>query len=243
MRISRLYIEQALMPEDTVSLPRDKAHYITNVLRMKAGDSIILFNDSGNTFDATILELTRKSARIKITSSSEDNRESPLKVILALAISRGQHMDYALQKAVELGVHKIVPLQTEFSNVKLQDDRIQNKLSHWQNIIISATEQCGRNRLAKLSKPVAFNEWLTAETPATCVIMQPGSTLSMKDVEPINNELALLIGPEGGFSENELDLAAHKGCISVNFGPRILRAETAVVSGVSVAQQLWGDLK
>lgn len=151
-------------------------------------------------------------------------------------------MDISIQKAVELGVHTIVPVMSEFSNVKLKDDRLQNKLTHWQNIIISAAEQCGRNRLTKILTPQTFCEWLASDVSTTRLILHPGSQQSMSAINDANKQLSLMIGPEGGFSDNEVNQAEEKGYVSINMGPRILRTETAVISAVSNAQQLWGDL-
>lgn len=243
MRTPRVYIDQEIKPEEPVILPQEKAHHIAHVLRMRKGESIILFNNTGYEFDSKLIEISKKSAQVEVVNSSLIERESPLKITLALAISRGQHMDYALQKAVELGVYKIVPLFTEFSNVKLLGERKQNKLLHWQNIIINATEQCGRSRLAQLLEPLEYNEWLDVKNLSAGLIMHPGSDISMEDIIIETDELTLMVGPEGGFSELEFDLACQKGYTPISFGPRILRAETAVVSGLSVAQQLWGDLK
>jgi 16S rRNA (uracil1498-N3)-methyltransferase len=242
MRIPRLFIDLSLSSGETISLPRYKAHHIAHVLRMHVGDEIKLFNDSGSVFDATILELTKKNAEVELGESLQIDNESSLNITLCLAISRTQQMDFSIQKAVELGVKNIVPVISEFSNFKLQASRVQNKLTHWQNIIISATEQCGRNRLTKLQSPISFSEYLTSYELPTCLILHPGCQQAMPTITPENNELILMIGPEGGFSKMEVNEAVEKGCISINLGPRILRAETAVVSALSNAQQLWGDL-
>jgi 16S rRNA (uracil1498-N3)-methyltransferase len=242
MRIPRLFIDQTLSTGEIVVLPRDKAHHISHVLRMRSGDPIKLFNDTGYEFDSKIIELTKKSAEVEIGESSKVENESPLNITLCLAIARGQHMDFSIQKAVELGVHTIVPVMSEFSNVKLQESRIQNKLTHWQNIIISAAEQCGRNRLAQLLNPVTFNEWLDSDVSITRLILHPGSQQAMLAIDVVNKSLTLMIGPEGGFSDFEINEAEEKGCIAINLGPRILRAETAVACVLSNAQQLWGDL-
>ncbi len=243
MRIPRLFIDLPLSPGEMVSVPRDKAHHLSHVLRMHTGSSIILFNNSGNEFESVIVELTKKNAEVEVTKSSQIDNESLLKITLCLAIARGQHMDYSIQKAVELGVNKIIPVMSEFSNVKLQDDRVQNKISHWQNIIISATEQCGRTRLTELMSPVSFKESLVSvDSLTTRMILHPGSKQAMPAISVDNNQLTLMIGPEGGFSDAELNEAIEQNVIPVNLGPRILRAETAVVSALSNAQQLWGDL-
>ncbi len=243
MRIPRLFIDMPLYNGETILLPRDKAHHISNVLRMRAGDSIKIFNNLGFEYEARIIDITKKTAQIEVLKSIQIDNESPLKITLCLAIARGQHMDFSIQKAVELGVYNIVPVISEFSNVKLEDSRVQNKLTHWQNIIISAAEQCGRNRLAQLQKPLSLMEWLELDTSMKRLILHPAGQQSLSDIGVQDNELSLVIGPEGGFSDHEVKLSAEKGCIPISMGPRILRTETAVVAAVSNAQQLWGDLK
>lgn len=198
MRIPRLFIDLALTSGETISLPRVQAHHISHVLRMRCGDAIRLFNDSGYEFDSRVIELAKKAARIEIGASRQVENESPLKISLCLAIARSQHMDISIQKAVELGVHTIVPVMSEFSNVKLKDDRLQNKLTHWQNIIISAAEQCGRNRLTKILTPQTFCEWLASDVSTTRLILHPGSQQSMSAINDANKQLSLMIGPEGG---------------------------------------------
>lgn len=243
MRTPRLYIDFPIVSGESISLPKDKAHYISHVLRMSSGSSLKLFDNSGYEFNGLITTINKKGVDIEVKQKHKINNESPLEITLCLAVSRGQHMDYSVQKAVELGVYAIIPVISEFSNVKLQAERLQNKMSHWQNIIISAAEQCGRNRLPALSKPVSFSECLVLDTPKPLLMLLPGSKQSMSSITMKTKQLSLMIGPEGGFSENETKEAIEQETISVNMGPRILRAETAVVTALSNAQQLWGDLK
>jgi 16S rRNA (uracil1498-N3)-methyltransferase len=151
-------------------------------------------------------------------------------------------MDFSIQKAVELGVNKIIPIMSEFSNVKLKGSRIQNKMTHWQNIIINAAEQCGRSRLMELVDPISFNECLALDQPSARLILHPGSSQALPDIAVDNKQLTLMVGSEGGFSDAEVNEAIDQDYIPVSMGPRILRTETAVVCAVSNAQQLWGDL-
>jgi 16S rRNA (uracil1498-N3)-methyltransferase len=243
MRIPRLYIDLDLSTGKSVILPQDKAHHISHVLRMRAGDTIKLFNNSGNEYSSEIIELTKKRGQIEIGECHKLENESPLEITLCLAIARGQHMDFSIQKAVELGVKKIIPLTSEFSNVKLHENRIQNKLTHWQNIIINATEQCGRGHLTELQLPMSFSEWLDLSSTEMRLILHPGSQSSMSEIILNDMQVTLMVGPEGGFSDFEFNEAKQKGCVPVSLGPRILRTETAVVSALSNVQQLWGDLK
>jgi 16S rRNA (uracil1498-N3)-methyltransferase len=242
MRIPRLFLDIPLTTGEIAILPRDKSHHISHVLRMRVGDSIKLFNGSGDEFESRIVEISKKNAQLEIGKTRHIANESPLTINLCLAIARGQHMDFSIQKAVELGVKNIIPVISEFSNVKLKDSRVQNKLTHWQNIIISATEQCGRAHLTQIQKPVSFSEWLSLDATEIRLILHPAAQQAMPGIKLSNNELTLIVGPEGGFSDAEVDQAQEKACESISLGPRILRTETAVVSAVSNAQQLWGDL-
>lgn len=242
MRTPRLYIDAVLTSGERLLLDKEKAHYISHVLRMRTGAAIKLFNNTGYEFDAVIVELSKKNAELEVKEKHENNNESLLKITLCLAVSRGQHMDYSVQKAIELGVHTIIPVVTEFSNVKLQADRLENKMTHWQNIIISATEQCGRNRLAELLSPVSFSECLLLDIPKPVLMLLPGSQQTMRSVKLENKQLSIMIGPEGGFSDTEVKQANDKNTVSINMGPRTLRAETAVATALANAQQLWGDL-
>ncbi|GJM05895.1 MAG: ribosomal RNA small subunit methyltransferase E [marine bacterium B5-7] len=242
MRVPRLFIDIPLTTGEIIKLPRDKAHHISHVLRMRIGDAIKLINDSGEDYQSKIIEISKKSAQIEIGESIRVTNESPLTINLCLAVARGQHMDFSIQKAVELGVKNIIPVISRFSNVKIEDDRVHNKLAHWQNIIISATEQCGRSHLTQIQKPVSFTEWLNLDASKTRLILHPESQQSMLKINLPTNELTLMIGPEGGFSDDEVEQAQGSGCVPISLGPRILRTETAVVCAVSSAQQLWGDL-
>ena len=242
MRIPRVFINQKIISCEAISLPEDKAHHIQHVLRLRVGDQIKLFNNSGLEFKAEITEVTKKVVRVQVKDVGQLKNESPLAITLCLAISRGSRMDFSIQKAVELGVTTIIPIISEFGNVKLTDNRIDNKLLHWTKIIIGAAEQSGRNRLAELQSPVTFNEWINSESIATKLIIHPGAEQTMSKINLQDNKLTLMIGAEGGFSDLEFQKALDSNYIPVSLGPRILRTETAVACSVSNAQQLWGDL-
>ena len=242
MRIPRVFINQKIISSETIFLPEDKAHHILHVLRLRVGDQIKLFNNSGLEFKAEIIEVTKKAVRVQVKDDGQLENEPPLDITLCLAISRGAHMDFSIQKAVELGVKMIIPIISEFGNVKLTDNRSDNKLSHWTKIIIGAAEQSGRNRLAELQSPITFNEWMNSESNVTKLILHPGTEQTMSKINIQDNKLTLMIGPEGGFSDLEFQTALENNYIPISLGPRILRTETAVVCGLSNAQQLWGDL-
>tara|TARA_B100000959_G_C14894013_1_gene587992 strand:- start:202 stop:933 length:732 start_codon:yes stop_codon:yes gene_type:complete len=242
MRVPRVFIDQKVVPGDSIFLSIDKTHHILHVLRLHVGDQVKLFNNSGFEFIAKIIEVKKKAIRVEVGESSQCENESPLEIALYLAVSRGPHMDFSIQKAVELGVKVIIPIISEFSNVKLTGARVDNKITHWEKIIIGAAEQCGRNTLAELQSPRTFNESIHLDNNSKKLILHPGVGQTMSKINIKNSKLALMIGPEGGFSDEEFQKALDNNYIPVNLGPRILRTETAVVCSLSNAQQLWGDL-
>ena len=213
MRVPRLFIDMPLTTGEIINLPRDKAHYISHVLRMCIGDAIKLINNSGDEYQSKIIEISKKSARLEIEGSIRVTNESPLTINLCLAVAKGQHMDFSIQKAVELGVKNIIPVISRYSNVKIQDDRVHNKLAHWKNIIISATEQCGRSHLTRIQNPVSLIEWLNIGASKTRLILHPEGQQSMSQISLPVSELTLMIGPEGGFSDDEVEQAQESGCL------------------------------
>ena len=242
MRVPRVFIDQKVVSGESIFLSTDKTHHILHVLRLHVGDQIKLFNNSGFEFTAKIIEAKKKTIQVEVGESSQCENESPLEITLYLAVSRGPHMDFSIQKAVELGVKVIIPIISEFSNVKLMGNRVDNKVTHWEKIIIGAAEQCGRNTLVELQSPMTFNESINFDNDSKKLILHPGVGQTMSKINIKNNKLALMIGPEGGFSDAELQKALDNNYIPVNLGPRILRTETAVVCSLSNVQQLWGDL-
>ena len=242
MRKPRLFIAEALRQGDIITLEPDRAHYLLNVLRLCEGQYVRVFNDSGAEFEARLITADRHRAELAIGEATEKNSESSLRITLVLALTRGRGMDYAIQKAVELGVYEIMPVVTEFGSAGPAPERLQNKMAHWRGIIISASEQCGRNRLAILHEPRPFARGIGHNGPATRLIFHPGHAVAMPEAMPEDRSLALILGPEGGFSAAEIELARRRHCRLSGLGPRILRAETAVVTAITLAQQLWGDL-
>lgn len=242
MREPRIYVDIDLGQEVEVLLPDAAAHHIGRVLRKRKGQRLWLFDGRGQGRLAQIISMDKREVRVSLLQEQEENRESSLSLCLAQCISRGQHMDYTLQKAVELGVSHITPLLSEFSNVKIAEDRVQGKMQHWQQTIINAAEQCGRNRLPTLDAPRSLQQWLSADQAATRLLLHPGAGRGLAAIEPPAAGLCLLAGPEGGFSEEEVERALASGCMQVDLGPRILRTETAPVAALSICQFLWGDL-
>ena len=242
MRIPRVYIDQKIISGEIISIPADKAHHVMHVLRLRVDDQLTLFNNSGFQFDSHVVEKGKKTIQIRVGEQRQNNKESSLDVTICLAVTRGQRMDFSIQKAVELGVRKIIPVISEFSNVKLVNNREDNKLIHWKKIIIGATEQCGRSILTELESPITFDESVGLFADTTKILLHPDAEQKMSEINIKNEKIIMMSGPEGGFSDDEFKKALDNNYTAVNVGPRVLRAETAVVCGLSIAQQLWGDL-
>jgi len=240
--MTRVYVDQALEDGTTCRLPEEAAHHVATVLRMKTGEELLLFNGRGGSYRAVISSMQKRSVEITIGLHVPEDHESPLSITLAQAVMRGQHMDYALQKAVELGVQHIVPLLCLHGNVKLGDDQIQHRIGHWHKIITSACEQCGRNRIPQLSVPLRLTDWVGTDPNELKLMLHPRDGIRLASMQSPGRSVTLLAGPEGGFSDDEIASATRHGYKSVTLGPRILRAESAALVAISICQGLWGDI-
>jgi len=241
MRIPRIYLPQPLAVDQEVLLDERALRHVVQVLRLKAGQSLILFNGAGGEYAAELVTVGKRQARVRLCGFRDISRESPLPTQLGLGIAKAERMDYALQKAVELGVHRITPLQTERSVVQLAGNRLQKKLAHWQGILISACEQCGRNTVPDLAAPLSYMEWLAQPHTGARLILDPRAEHGLTGLTR-PEALSITIGPEGGFSPREREQACAAGLTGVAMGPRILRAETAALTALATVQALWGDL-
>lgn len=248
MLTPRIYHPAALKHAETVLLTENASRHIVSVLRLKAGDPFCLFNGDGNEYHAVLQIPDKRRAAGEITTIENINRESPLAITLAHGVARGEKMDFIIQKAVELGVKRFVPLLTEFGTVKLSADRVEKRLRHWEAVIISASEQCGRNCLMELSSPLKYSTFLSSlnTNDSSCLLLSPEgdetlSTLLSQSTAPLQ-DIILLIGSEGGFSPSEIQEAKAHQCITLAFGKRILRTETAALAIVSALQSRFGDL-
>lgn len=240
MRISRLYVNAPLSEGENLRLDEESAHYLRTVLRLKKGFQLTVFNGDGPEYAAQVEVVSREGVWLVIGARCLRDTESPLFTHLGLGISRGERMDFALQKAVELGASRITPLLTEHCVVRLDEDKKGHRLHHWQRIIRSACEQSGRNRLPALDEPLALEDWL--EQPSGLrLFLDPQGTTSLDCLTAPEGRVTLLSGPEGGFAERERDRARHAGFIPIRLGPRILRTETAVLAALAAVQTLWGD--
>ncbi|MEZ5584562.1 MAG: 16S rRNA (uracil(1498)-N(3))-methyltransferase [Candidatus Competibacteraceae bacterium] len=244
MRIPRLYLPIPLSSGASVTLTDAAHHYIVRVLRLKPGMPCVFFNGQGGEFQAQLETVERRQATARIGPFSPREAESPLDVLLAQGISKGAAMDYALQKAVELGVNAIQPLLVERSVVTVSDARLTRRMEHWQGIIASACEQCGRNRLPQLLDISPLDAWLRNQRDTgLCLILNPAAQQAgLRHIPPPSSVVTLLVGPEGGLSPTEIAAARATGFVSIRLGPRVLRTETAGVAALTALQVLWGDL-
>ncbi len=240
MRISRLFIDTPLSAGQSLALDEEAAHYLRTVLRLKKQQELIVFNGQGNEFIARLEQVSRKSVIIAVLAEQQRDAESSLTIRLGLGISRSERMDWAIQKAVELGVAQITPLLTERTVVKLTPDREQQRLRHWRGVIRHAAEQSGRTRLTGLTAVETLKDWVSQQQPA-CFFLDPYAEKTLSQMPPPASAVTLLSGPEGGFSQTERDCAQAAGFAPIRLGPRILRTETAVLAAVSAIQTLWGD--
>ncbi len=243
MRIPRVFLDTKLKSGDIVSLDARAHHHVVNVLRLGSENPLILFNGSGGEYEANLENVSRKTAYARLHTYRETERESSLKIRLMQGISRTDHMDQTLQKAVELGVHSLLPVFTERSNGRMSTERIARKIQHWRGILISACEQCGRNYLPNLESPVSIQDIAALTVGACGIVLAPGSPTTLSQLRPNpEHDFYILIGPEGGLTIEEIDMASQKNFTPVRLGARILRTETAGLAVIAIAQMLWGDL-
>ena len=242
MRIPRFYLSAPLAVGATMALDDPAFNHAVRVLRLKPGAALMVFDGEGSAFAATLIEVGKREARVRLTEVLPGEVESPLRVTLAQGVSRGDKMDYTLQKAVELGVAAIQPLFTERGGVDLGGERLARKIQHWRGIVIGACEQCGRNRLPELREPLPLLAWFSQPAePGLRLLLDPQAERGLRGLERPEGAITLLIGAEGGLSPAEIAQARQAGFIGVRLGPRILRTETAGVAALAAVQTLWGD--
>ncbi len=242
MRVTRVFVEEPLASGAEVPLSAAAAGHVVRVLRLKPGESLTLFDGQGGEYAATVATIRRGAVRVTVGAHDPAERESPLGIVLAQGVSRGERMDWVVQKATELGVRGIVPVLTERSIVKLDARQASAKRAHWRGIAVAACEQCGRNRVPALAPPVGLAEWLgTLQDSHTRLLLDAGAQRPM-GVAPTATELTLLIGPEGGLSDAERQAARAAGFDARRLGPRILRTESAAIVALSILQAAAGDL-
>lgn len=240
--VPRIYCDSPLVAGTRHRLGENPAFHLLRVLRLKPGAALILFDGRGGEYAGSLAAAGKDWIEVQVDRHLAVDRESTLRITLAQAISRGERMDYTLQKAVELGVHEIQPLETERSLVRLEPARQDNKLRHWQNVVRSAAEQSGREQVPEVRACLPLAAWLQdLPDDSHKLLLDPQAQTGMAGLAPVNN-ICLLSGPEGGLSEAEIQLSARAGFKGIRLGPRILRTETAAVACLAALQTLWGDL-
>ncbi|MDE1238825.1 16S rRNA (uracil(1498)-N(3))-methyltransferase [Vibrio aestuarianus] len=242
MRIPRIYHPTPISQLGTIALSDDAAGHIGRVLRMQVGQEVLLFDGSGAEFPATISEVTKKGVLVEAAERIESSCESPLNLHLGQVISRGDKMEFTIQKSVELGVNTITPLISERCGVKLDAKRFEKKLEQWQKIAISACEQCGRNTVPVIRPIMQLEAWCAEQSDALKLNLHPRAKYSINTLpEPVTN-VRLLIGPEGGLSAQEIRMTEEYQFEETLLGPRVLRTETAALTAITALQVRFGDL-
>ena len=236
----RFYLPTALAPETTLNLPDNIIRHI-HVLRLNAGDSITLFNGTGNDFAATLQAIGKRHAQCHITAQRQPENESPLQITLIQAISSGERMDFTLQKSVELGVCAIQPIISERCVVRLSGERADKRVQRWQDIVIAACEQSGRSVVPPVQPIVSLSDYLRQMPPELHLMMSLRRATTLRDIAPAPPSLRLMIGPEGGWTPAEEQAALEAGVQTITLGKRVLRTETASLAALAAMQVLWGD--
>ncbi|QIM62643.1 16S rRNA (uracil(1498)-N(3))-methyltransferase [Pasteurellaceae bacterium Orientalotternb1] len=243
MRIPRIYHPETLAGQSHCVLSDDATNHVGRVLRMNEGTELILFDGSNHIFHATIDSISKKQISVKITHSEFDNRESNLPIHLGQVISRGDRMEFTIQKSVELGVNIITPLWSERCGVKLDGERQDKKIQQWQKIAISACEQCGRNIVPKIRPIMKLTDWCKEQDEMLKLNLHPRAKYTIKSLPSVPSAgVRLLIGSEGGLSPEEITMTEQQGFTEVLLGKRVLRTETASLATITALQTLYGDL-
>ncbi|MBI5429301.1 MAG: 16S rRNA (uracil(1498)-N(3))-methyltransferase [Nitrosomonadales bacterium] len=239
----RFYCPPPLPASGDFELPPEAAHHAARVLRLREGDAVQIFDGQGRERHGVIAELGGKRVVVGNLIAADIDRESPLKVLLAQALASSEKMDWVIQKATELGVTEIQPIDTERSVARLTAERAAKRLEHWQQVAISACEQCGRNTLPQIHPPIDIMVWLQQmqKSQDTKLILLPQGAGSLHTQAKPEGRIALLIGAEGGFTQTESDTALNCGFTPMRMGARVMRTETAAIAGLAALQTLWGD--
>lgn len=243
--LTRIYFPGELERGRSCTLPPPQARHALQVLRLRTGAPVTLFNGDGAEYAAVVVEASRDRCALKVTGRKVMDREAPLDVTLAQAVAGGERMDYTIQKAVELGVTAIRPLESRRSVVRLSGERVTKRVAHWQAVAIAACEQCGRNRVPRVLPLAQLDTFLAgcgaAQGSERRLLLSPRSARGLRELDRPPGAVVLLAGPEGGFSPEEEQGAERQGFLPVRLGPRVLRTETAAVAALAAMQALWGD--
>ncbi|MGB8635021.1 MAG: 16S rRNA (uracil(1498)-N(3))-methyltransferase [Rhodanobacteraceae bacterium] len=244
MRQIRIHVSQPLAPGTELALNDGAAEHVSRVLRMRTGDTLVLFNGDGRDYPATLTQCERREVRAHVDDAVDVDTESPLRLVLAQALVSGSKMDLVIQKAVELGVHAIVPLATERGTVQLDERRAEKRLAHWQGVVVSACEQCGRSTLPQVASVQPLSGWCASlmDDEALRLALIPGTDQRVRDLALGKAGAVLVVGPEGGLSAGDVQTLESAGFSGLALGPRILRTETAGLAALAALQSRFGDL-
>ncbi|MGM0677489.1 16S rRNA (uracil(1498)-N(3))-methyltransferase [Ectothiorhodospira marina] len=253
MRIPRCFLDQPLQTGDEIALDERAHRHVVQVLRLRVGAPLVLFNGEGGEYAATLTLAERRASRVRIDEHRSRDTRPALGVTLLQGIAKGDRMDYSLQKATELGVSRIQPLVAKRSVTHEDPKRMNKRQEHWRGVIVSACEQSGRTDIPELLPPLPLSHWLDTQHPGRTdedtaswsLVLDPEATSSLGDLAASKarpQAVTLLIGPEGGLDEREISQARHCGLTPVRLGPRVLRTETAGVAALAIIQSLWGDM-
>jgi 16S rRNA (uracil1498-N3)-methyltransferase len=243
MRVTRVYVDSPLTPDTDVRLPDAAAYHVARVLRLREGASLTAFDGSGQDFRCEVLAVKGDDVTVRVGARSAGLAESPLRITLVQAVSRSERMDWTLQKATELGVRTIVPVLSVRSVVRLDEKQAEKKMRHWQAIVAGACEQCGRSVVPEVRVPQDLGRYLASSVrEGQRLALSPTGPASLVGLNSVGTRVELLIGPEGGLDDSELERATGAGFMPVRLGPRVLRTETAGIVALTVLQSLWGDL-
>jgi 16S rRNA (uracil1498-N3)-methyltransferase len=247
MNLPRFFCPQPLSANTRIDLPENAARHACRVLRLRAGDGLVLFDGCGGDYSARIAEVARERVSVDLLEWRNVEREAPISITLVQALQSGEKMDLTVQKAVELGVQRIVPVTSRRGVVRLEGERALRRVEHWRGVVVSACEQSGRNRVPEVSSLESLERWLGKPVGVRVrrLMLAPGAETTLDRIEPLaaGEQIELLIGAEGGLAPDEMEKAALAGFVSVRLGPRILRTETAGLAALAVIQCLWGDFR
>ncbi|MDV5141708.1 16S rRNA (uracil(1498)-N(3))-methyltransferase [Chimaeribacter arupi] len=242
MRIPRIYHPEPLHSGSTLTLSDEAANHVGRVLRMTAGQQLHLFDGSNQVFPAEITQVEKKSVQVRLGAGVVEDVESPLDLHLGQVISRGEKMEFTIQKSIELGVSTITPLFSERCGVKLDGERLAKKIQQWQKIAVAACEQCGRNRIPLIREAMTLEAWCREQDDSLKLNLHPRASQSINTLPLPVKKVRLLIGPEGGLSPDEIAMTATVGFTDILLGPRVLRTETTALTAITALQVRFGDL-
>ena len=243
MRLNRAFVDHALVVGKSFDLPETVAGHWLRVLRMRQGDTAVVFNGSGVEADVAIRALDKRHTTVEVMAIREGIAESPFQITLLQGVARGEKMDLILQKSTELGVHAFVPVFSDRSEVKLEGERVAKRVQHWRGVIVAACEQSWRSVIPAVSDPVPLRLACDALNTTHRLILDPDATHVVRDVLPASaTDCVIAVGPEGGWSANDMRVLTNAGFAGVRLGPRVLRTETAGIAAIAALQSHYGDL-